>query len=239
MLDVSAAKQVVHTGKLTQTTRLLVCLAVGSEPRSVQDIRSVGAKLGIAGIKNWNISQLLSNSDGALRTPLGWELSPAGIKSVTALAGPLASAPVAAAIGLRNHLDKVKNPDTRDFVAHAITCFEFKEYRAAVVLAWVGAMALLYDHVVSHALVAFNAEAIRRDSKWKPAKTTDDLALMGEFDFLQVLHAISIIGKNVKQELEPRLKLRNGCGHPNSLQIAEHVVASHLEILTLNVFAKF
>jgi hypothetical protein len=27
--------------------------------------------------------------------------------------------------------------------------------------------------------------------------------------------------------------------HPNSLKIAEHVVASHIEILILNVFARF
>lgn len=108
-----------------------------------------------------------------------------------------------------------------------------------MVLSWVGAMALLYDHVVDKELSAFNAEATRRSSKWKHAKTADDLALMKEFEFLQVLHAISVIGKNLKDELEPRLKLRNGCGHPNSLQIAEHVVASHIEILTLNVFAKF
>jgi hypothetical protein len=92
--------------------------------------------------------------------------------------------------------------------------------------------------VVNH-LAAFNAEASKRDGRWKPARTTDDLSLMKEHDFLQVLHAISVLGKNVKQELEHRLKLRNGCGHPNSLQIAEHSVASHIEILALNVFAKF
>jgi hypothetical protein len=110
--------------------------------------------------------------------------------------------------------------DTREFVEQAISCFEFKQYRAAVVLSWVGATAVLYDFVVAQELTALNVEAKKRNSKWKDAKTADDRALMSEHDVLQVLHAISVIGKNVKQELEPRPKLRNGCGHPNSLKIA-------------------
>jgi hypothetical protein len=239
LLDEGAAKQVVHAGKLSKTTKLLICLAVGNAPKAVAQVRQVGAKVGIAGIKKWNVSQLLGGSPGAIRTPTGWELTQTGRSEVETLAGPLASGPVKAATALRAKLTKIKNLDTQAFVEQAISCFERDLHRAAVVLSWVGAVALLYDHVVANELVAFNAEAKRRDSKWKIAKNADDLALMGEHEFLQVLHAISVIGKNVKQELEPRLKLRNGCGHPNSLQIAEHTVASHIEILILNVFAKF
>ena len=53
------------------------------------------------------------------------------------------------------------------------------------------------------------------------------------------LGAISVLGKSVKTELEGCLKLRNGCGHPNSLRISENRVAAHLEILVLNVFVPF
>ena len=56
---------------------------------------------------------------------------------------------------------------------------------------------------------------------------------------MQVLAAISVIGKNVKDELEGCLKLRNGCGHPNSLQLADSRVAAHIETLVLNVFSVF
>ena len=62
---------------------------------------------------------------------------------------------------------------------------------------------------------------------------------MKEHDFLQVLEAISVIGKSVKNELETCLKLRNGCGHPNSLKIGQNRVAAHLETLVFNVFAVF
>lgn len=53
------------------------------------------------------------------------------------------------------------------------------------------------------------------------------------------LEAVSVLGKNVKQELQKCLQLRNGCGHPNSLQLADHKVSAHIEDLILNVFAKF
>jgi hypothetical protein len=51
---------------------------------------------------------------------------------------------------------------------------------------------------------------------------------MKEHDFLQVLEALSILGKNVKNELGDCLKLRNGCGNPNS-RIAESRCAAHIE----------
>ena len=164
-------------------------------------------------------------------------MTDAGRTEVGRLAGT-AVAPVAAS-KLRTQAAKIVQADIKAFVEEAIGCVEQHLYRAAVVLSWVGALAVLYDHVVAKELAAFNAEAKRRNMKWKDAKTADDLALMGEYDFLQVLEAISVIGKSVKAELEVCLKLRNGCGHPNSLQIAEHRVNSHIETLILNVFTRF
>ncbi|QEC70122.1 hypothetical protein FRZ67_03180 [Panacibacter ginsenosidivorans] len=140
---------------------------------------------------------------------------------------------------LRAHLSAIANPQTKSFIEEAISCLEADQKRAAVVFSWIGAMAVLYDEVVSNHLAAFNAEAIRKDAKWKVAKNSDDLGKMKEFDFLNILETISVIGKNVKQELQQCLQLRNGCGHPNSLKIGFRRVAAHIEILILNVFSKF
>ncbi len=134
---------------------------------------------------------------------------------------------------------KVKEPVTAAFIEEAIRCYEQQLYRAAVVLSWVGAVSVLYHLVVSKHLAAFNAEATRRHQKWKPATTPDDISRMKEKDFLDILDHMSVIGKNVKQELEGCLALRNGCGHPNSLAIGEHRVAGHVETLLLNVFVPF
>jgi hypothetical protein len=140
---------------------------------------------------------------------------------------------------LREHAAKLADPDTKAFVTEAIECVGSQLYRAAVVLSWVGALSLLHRNVAVHHLAAFNVEAIRRDPKRKPAKTVDDLGAIGEYDFLQILEHISVIGKNVKASLEGCLKLRNGCGHPNSLKLGEAMVAAHVETLILNVFEKF
>ena len=94
-------------------------------------------------------------------------------------------------------------------------------------------MAVLYNHVHSHKLNDFNSEAKRIDANWKAAKTKDDLGRMKENDFLDRIAALSIIGKNVRQELGKCLTLRNGCGHPNSLTLRTNAVANHIEILLL------
>jgi len=136
-------------------------------------------------------------------------------------------------------LPKIQNADAREFIMEAIVCSEQSLFRAAVVLSWAGAIAVLHDHVVAKHLTAFNAEAKRLNPKWKAAKTSDDLGIMKEYDFLQIIRAISVIGQNVKQQLEAGLKLRNACGHPNSFKVGANNVASHLETLIQNVFAKF
>lgn len=213
--------------------------------RAVREVQELALSAGLRKVKAWNISDILASGEGhAVRTASGWELTASGNQLVAKLAGPLLNSPIPkVASSLRTHLIKVQDPNTQRFVEEAIVCFEAHQYRAAVVLSWVGAVALLYDHVVKNHLAAFNAEASSRtqNSKtpWRPAKTADDLARMKESEFLVILEAISVLGKSVRLQLENGLDLRNGSGHPNSLSIAEHTVASHIEILILNVFSKF
>jgi len=107
------------------------------------------------------------------------------------------------------------------------------------VMAWLGAMDVLHKHVHAHHLSAFNVEAKRVNSRWKDAKTSDDLGRMGEADFLDRIAAISVVGKNAKEELQKALGLRNGCGHPNSLKVGANKSAAHIETLLQNVFERF
>jgi hypothetical protein len=106
-------------------------------------------------------------------------------------------------------------------------------------MSWIAAVDVLYQKVHAKHLSAFNKEASRIDPKWKPALSVDDFGKMKEGEFLDRLVAISMIGKNVKNELKQCLDRRNGCGHPNSLKIGPATVAHHLEILLLNVFHPF
>jgi hypothetical protein len=242
LLDINSLKNIVHRPGLSNTEKLLLCMSLGeNKPKSVAEIKSIAQSIGLAKARNWNVSQYLATSKAAaIRTDKGWELTEQGRRQVTELASMLANAPVQKiASTLRSHLSGITDSDTNIFVEEAIRCYELKLYRAAVVLSWVGSVSLLYDYIIKNKLAEFNAEAKKRDAKWHDAKTKDDLAKMKEHGFLQVLVNISVIGKSIKDELEGCLKLRNGCGHPNSLKIGEHRVSAHLESLILNIFSVF
>ena len=242
MFSLEEVKAKVHSNGISPTDVLLLCLSVRDTPAPVKEIQTLAVRIGVPKAKKWNISAYLSRAKMlAIRTPDGWELAPGGHKHVNSLmgfSGP--SAPSLASVtSLRSQVAKMGNAATKEFLTEAIDCVEQGLSRAAVVLSWVGAVSVLYDHVITKHLAAFNCEAQRRDAKWKSAKTADDLARMKEGDFLNVLEHLSIIGKSVKQELEGCLKLRNGCGHPNSLKVGENTVAAHVEKLVLNVFSQF
>ena len=241
MLPREALKDLLSQ-ELSIRDKLLICLAVQPvKPREVKEVKSLAAGAGWRAAQKQNVSSVFSKVPSlVVRTPNGWELTSTGSQHVARIAGPLMTSPIPqVASSLRAQLVKITDRDTEHFVEEAIVCFETRQYRAAVVLSWVGAVAVLQNYVQKNVLPAFNVEAARRDSRWKYAKTADDLGRMKEHDFLDSLESISVLGKNVKQELQKCLQLRNGCGHPNSLQLADHKVSAHIEDLILNVFAKF
>ncbi len=242
-LDKESFQLLLAKKELTRLDKLLLVLFFNkNQPTPPSKIQEIGFNNGLKECKKWNVSDTLGKSK-SLATSIkgGWIITTEGkdylakqkfiLKKNTLLQNEVAD--------LRIHLANVKNPDTKSFLEEAITCLESNQKRAAVVLSWVGAVSILYDEIITNHLARFNAEALSRDAKWKNAKTADDLARMKEFDFLNVIEAISIIGKNVKQELQQCLQLRNACGHPNTLKIGERKVGAHLEILILNVFSKF
>ncbi|GGK17237.1 hypothetical protein [Luteimonas terricola] len=243
MLTLEQLKVVVHQKGLTKTDTCLLCVAAGGGAR----VQTVAAKkyaidAGVKGAKKWNFGAFLSAvDDKVFRTPDGWELTEVGKSHIASVAGENLSVSPAAkeAQDLRAILPKLKHQDVKDFLSEAIVCAEQSLPRAAIVLSWVGAIAIMQREVVDKHLTAFNAETLKRDPKWKAAKTTDDLGRLKESTFLEVAQTVGLIGKNVKQELDACLKLRNGCGHPNSLKVGSNKVAAHIETLALNVYVVF
>lgn len=238
---VQTLKQAVHRQELSNRDRLLCCLFSLKKPSSVSEIKGLARTVGLTKARTWNVSQYLGTATGmAIRTPEGWELTPDGEKYARSVLGqtPENMATSASVAALRLHIAKISDVTTKEFLEEAAKCIEYGCYRAAVVLSWAGAVALLHDTIVGKHLASFNAETMNRDSKRKPAKTTDDLGRLKESELLNILAAISVIGKNTKQELEGCLALRNGCGHPNTMKLGEARVAAHVETLVLNVFSK-
>jgi hypothetical protein len=242
LLSEAILKDLLHAEQLSRVDKALLCLAAANgETASVQEVTAIAEAAGLRAAKGWNVSNLLARSKGsAIRTRRGWELAPRGRCRIEELTQHTpGSAPIKSAGTLRKLLPKFGNGETAEFVEEAIRCLEAGLYRAAVVLSWIGAISVLYNHVIQSRLAEFNVEARRRNVKWQDAQTSDGLARMREHEFLQVIEAISVIGKSVKDELETGLRLRNGCGHPNSLRVRENRVLAHLESLILNVFDPF
>lgn len=234
-------KRLVHLqGVSTLEKLLLILLADQAQEKPPKQIKEIGVAVGLRAIKNINITQVLQRSKGlAIPVPGGWELSAAGITHLSSR-GLIGDVQISQpATQLRGHLVKISNPRIRAFLDEAIVCYETKNYRASTVLSWVGAVALLYEHVLKTKLAAFNAELLRRDPRQKPVVVFDDFSDIKESAFLDILQSISAVGKSVKNELKQRLQLRNGCGHPNSLAIGPHMAAAHLEALITNVYSVF
>ena len=238
MVSEKQLRELLQGENVNKTDQLLLILAVEPEiPKTVSKIREMGRTNGLPEIEERNVSALLKATRGAA-IPLrqGWILSAKGRKALMkklpeAIADETPT--VSIAVELRRHLGRIKDADTLAFLDEAIRCYESKPplYRAAVVLSWVGAISVLYNHVIQHRLVDFNGEARKRDLKWRDAKAVDGLSRMKEHDFLDIIEALGTIGKNVKQELQNNcLHLRNSCGHPNSFQVAK---TASLHILRL------
>jgi len=241
LLKVNDLKAWLHRRDLTQLDKLLLVLATFDQPCQIKDLRDRAREGGLKITNKWNPSSSLTRSKGfAISTPTGWELTNDGRAHLQKLGVMKIATPVAQVRhDLRVELPNIKCTDTRAFAEEAIKCFEHELFRSAVIMSWLAAMDVLYSHIHTHHLTEFNKEAKRVDAKWKPAKTPDDFGRMKEHDFLDRVAALSIIGKNVRQELEKCLSLRNGCGHPNSLQLGQNAVANHIEVLLLNVFRVF
>lgn len=239
MLESDELKQWLHRD-LAKLDKVLLVLATQDEPVAVSKINELAEAAGFRAMRKWNISAILGSSKGkAIRTS-GWELTDAGRMHVRGL-GVVSVSPAAmqVAVDLRNHLTKITDQRTRDFVGEAIKCHEAELFRSAIVMSWLGAVDVLQKHVHQNHLAAFNAEATRVNGKWKTAVSQDDIGKMGEGDFLDQIEALSIIGKNVKAQLKACLDLRNGCGHPNSLKVSVNKSAAHIETLLQNVLEKF
>ncbi len=229
------------SSELDPPDKLLILLSTFNEPCQVKDIVTRAREAGYRFDKSANISRDLGKLTGlAVRNHKGWKLLKGGQLRLADLGvAREEQAPARISFALREHLGKVSNSTTLAFIREAIEAYEHKLYRSAIVMSWIAAMDVLYNEVCKHHLAEFNTEAVRVYPKWKQAKNSDDLAIMGERDFLDRLAAISVVGKNVKIQLQACLDLRNGCGHPNSLKTGPSVAAHHIETLIQNVFQEF
>lgn len=243
-----SAQELARTG---QRAPVLLLLSQLGQPVPTVKIREKGVTIGFRIVSQWNVTAILKAAakDGQVaQLAEGWKLLGPGHKVVENHYRPEAAIILEARHSLRAHLIKIGNDQRKAFVEEALKSFDVGAYRSAVVLSWVGAAHIIQEHIVSKHCVAFNAAGLaklaRANSNGKkhsftPVKTAKDFGVIGEAEMLQLCQDAGILHKAEKQTLQERLDLRNQCGHPNPLVIAEHTVAHHIELLMLNVYAKY
>ncbi|HLO43242.1 MAG TPA: hypothetical protein VK175_02840 [Leadbetterella sp.] len=141
---------------------------------------------------------------------------------------------------MRGLLSKVNSVEQKAFLEEAITCYEFKSYRAAIVMTWLLTVDILYEFVVKHKLIEFNA-AMAKNGKYKnhTISKKEDFSELKENDFIMFLGSSSIITKDQKKILEEKLGIRNTAAHPNSIEIRESKASTVIEDLVPNIISKF
>lgn len=234
-----------------QRAPVLLLLSQLSQPTPTVKVREKGVDIGFRKVSQWNVTAILKAAakDGQVaQLASGWKLLSPAYKIIENHFQQEATIISETRHALRTHLSKIGDDQRRLFIEEAIKSFDVRAFRSAVVLSWVGAAHILQDHIVSKHCAAFNAAGTARVAKalsngnkysFTPVRSVKDFGVIGESDMLQLCQDAGILHKAEKQVLQDRLDLRNQCGHPNPLAIAEHTVAHHIEVLMLNVYSRY
>jgi hypothetical protein len=225
---------------LSKTDKYLLIIAVRNDPTTSRDIKAIAKNNGWRDGAASEPSSYLNKSKYAVSLPSGWVITSEGRKTleerdIISASGVLT--PVVAA--LEKYLLEVQNSDKSCFIEEAVQCLRNRSFRAAIVLSWVGAVYLLYNHVLLEKLMEFNAEVNRRWPKRGASKDIDDLASFKESEFINVLEHIKVITDAQSKELTSCLNRRNTAGHPNSHSFEEVTVGSHIQNLISIVYSRF
>jgi hypothetical protein len=238
---VTHLREILARRDVSKTDKYLLIVAMHDGPMKAADIRAVARTNGWREGASNVPSSFLGQTRSAIYLPNGWTVTEA-CKAQLCERGLLDPAGVLTPVTqqLEKFLLDVHDADKSRFVEEAIQCVRNRAYRAAIVLTWLGAVYLLYTHVLNGKLTAYNAEGLRQFPKsWKDAENVDDLAKKKESDFLKVLEGMRVLTPGEHKELKSCLDRRNTAGHPNSHAFEEVVVGAHIQTLISVVYRKY
>jgi hypothetical protein len=146
----------------------------------------------------------------------------------------------AISLSLRELLNDIKGKEQVAFCEEAISCFEIKAFRAAIIMTWLLTLDVIYEFIISKKLVEFNA-AIQAHGKYKKITILDkdQFSDLKESDFIEISRGAKIITNDVRKILVDVLDFRNTCAHPNTISVQETKAISIIEDLINNVIKKF
>lgn len=178
------------------------------------------------------------------RTSGRYALLQEGLRLARALAQP-AVAPDASRLvadmspHLSSYLDKISDVNERAYLTEAINCLHIGAYRAAVVLAWAGAVFNLRRRIQRLGFDEFNAKfaQLYPKSRRDPVVSPEDLEEYKDSELLRVCNKLGILSDTAHKHLKPQLDLRNTCGHPTQDKPDVYTVGSFFERIIQYVFS--
>lgn len=143
---------------------------------------------------------------------------------------------------LRSLEHKVPAGGAKEFLAETLDCYEVRANRATIVMAWILAVNHLFDYIIKHRLIEFNAVLAKNaDKRVKVSIITqrDDFSDIPEGKFIELCRSAKIISNDVRKILDQKLDIRNSCAHPSGVKINRTKVIDFVEDLVENVVLKY
>jgi hypothetical protein len=137
---------------------------------------------------------------------------------------------------------KVPDQAERDFLSEALTCFQNKAFRAAIVMTWNLTYFHLCHYVLKYKLPEFNAEypkryaGIHKKAKAPTIVTYDDFSSdLKESEVIEICRSANIITKGQFSALDRQIARRNSAAHPSTTVIVVLQAEEFIHDLVTNV----
>lgn len=125
------------------------------------------------------------------------------------------------------------------FLSETVDCFEANANRAAVVMCWILTLDHIFDFVMKHHLLEFNAAlSANPDKRIKKIGSKEEFTELKEIKFIELCRAANIISNDVRKILDDALGVRNTAAHPSGVEVARSKAVSVIEDLIVNVIRK-
>ncbi len=188
------------------------------------------------------LSRALNGKDAKfVKVPGGYRLRRNRREAIAATLG-LATNVVQTSAELRKLETRLPTGAEKGFLKELIDCFEVGANRAAIVMCWILVLDHLYEVVLKHHLLAFNAVLAKNtDKRVKTSQIIhrDDFGDIPEGKFIEFLRSAGVISPDVRKILDEKLGIRNSSAHPSGVSIKASKVIEFIEDLIDNVLLKY
>ncbi|RMA41617.1 hypothetical protein D9R08_14875 [Rhodophyticola porphyridii] len=137
---------------------------------------------------------------------------------------------------------KLPDGSAKLFLAETLDCFEAGANRATIVMAWILAVNHLFDYILKHKHVEFNAVLAKNTDKRVKVTTIkqrDDFSDIPEGKFIEFCRSAGVVSNDVRKILDQKLGTRNTSAHPSGVKITRSKVIDFVEDLVENVVLKY